>query len=121
MSRPAESAPSRPGLEGARETLLVQAGLLFKTLGDPSRLRLLQAMLEAGSPLSQGELAHLAKLTVPNASKHLALLTREGLVRRTASGVHAHFEPVEPLVSQVCGHACAFIRARGEASLRALN
>jgi len=121
MPPPRTRHPDRPGLEGAREALLVQAGTLFKTLGDPSRLRLLQVMLEAGAPLTQGELAELAELTVPNASKHLALLTREGLVPRTASGVHAHFEPVEPLVSQVCGQACAFIRARGEASLRALN
>jgi DNA-binding transcriptional ArsR family regulator len=121
MPRPHPHQHQPVGLEGAREALLVQAGALFKTLGDPSRLRLLQVLQQAAVPIAQGELARSAELTVPNASKHLALLAREGLVRRTASGVQVFFEPVEPLVSQVCGYACAFIRARGEASLRALN
>ncbi len=65
-------------LEGAKVNLLEEAGGLFKALGDPSRLRLLQILLAARGPLVQHELARLAGLQVSNASKHLTLLVREG-------------------------------------------
>lgn len=109
------------GLEGAADPLLLQAGSLFKALGDPSRLRLLQVLLEAAGPLSQGDLARQAGLAVPNASKHLALLHREGLVRRVSAGNQARFEAIQPLVGQVCGLVCGFILDRSEAHWRDLH
>lgn len=109
------------GLEGAGDPLLGEAGNLFKALSDPSRLRLLQVLLTAQRPLTQGELAKSAGLSVPNASKHLALLAREGLLLRHQLGTQVRFEPVQPMVAQVCGLVCTFILARSEASWRQLH
>ncbi len=109
------------GLEGAGDPLLIQAGSLFKALGDASRLRLLQVLLEQEGPRSQGELARQAGLSIPNASKHLALLHREGLVRRAAHGNQAQFEAIQPLVGQVCGLVCGFILDRTEAHWRDIH
>ncbi len=112
---------SSPGLEGAGDPLLLQAGGLFKALGDPSRLRLLQVLLEQDSPLTQGELARLAGLSIPNASKHLTLLHREGLVSRASTGNQVHFAPIQPMVGQVCGLVCGFILDRTEAHWRDIH
>jgi DNA-binding transcriptional ArsR family regulator len=109
------------GLEGAGDPLLLQAGSLFKALGDPSRLRLLQVLLEQVAPLTQGELARLAGLSIPNASKHLALLHREGLVSRTSLGNQVRFAPNQPMVGQVCGLVCDFILDRSEAHWRDIH
>ena len=109
------------GLEGAADPLLLQAGSLFKALGDPSRLRLLQVLLAEGVPLSQGDLARQAGLSIPNASKHLTLLHREGLVSRSSQGNQVHFEAIQPLVGQVCGLVCGFILDRTEAHWRDIH
>ena len=119
---PATPSPEPPqGLECAGFPLLAQAGQLFKVLGDPSRLRLLQVLLGSPDPLGPSDLAKQAGLSGSTTSKHLALLVREGLVRRHAKGNQAWFEPVRPLVSQVCAVVCEFVLARSEASWRELQ
>ena len=109
------------GLEGAGDPLLIQAGSLFKALGDPSRLRLLQVLLAAEGPMAQGELARQANLSIPNASKHLAHLHHEGLVSRNTRGNQVHFEAIQPMVRQVCGLVCTFILDRTEAHWREIH
>ena len=108
-------------LEGAKVNLLEEAGGLFKALGDPSRLRLLQVLLTAGEPLVQHELAQRAGLQVSNASKHLTLLVREGLVRRHPEGTQARFEIVEPMVAEVCNLVCGHVSQRIQASFKSLG
>lgn len=117
-----DPAPCRTaGLETAADPLLLQAGSLFKALSDPSRLRLLQVLLDQDGPLAQGELARLAGLSIPNASKHLNHLHREGLVSRASRGNQVRFEALQPLVGQVCGLVCGFILDRTEAHWRDIH
>lgn len=108
-------------LEGAKGNLLEHAGGLFKALGDPSRLRLLQVLLAAQGPLVQHELAQRAGLQVSNASKHLTLLVREGLVRRHPEGTQASFEIVEPVVAEVCDLVCGHVSHRIQESFKSLG
>ncbi|MBL0311790.1 MAG: winged helix-turn-helix transcriptional regulator [Holophagaceae bacterium] len=108
-------------LEGAKVNLLEEAGGLFKALGDPSRLRLLQILLAARGPLVQHELARLAGLQVSNASKHLTLLVREGLVRRHTEGTQARFEVVAPMVAEVCDLVCGHVSHRIQESFKSLS
>lgn len=56
----------------------------FRVLGEPYRLRLLQA-LKAGE-MSVGELVKALNGNQPNISRHLQLLQREGLVLRRRDG-----------------------------------
>ena len=108
-------------LEGAKVNLLDQAGGLFKALGDPSRLRLLQVLLAARGPLVQHELAQRAGLQVSNASKHLTLLVREGLVRRHPEGTQASFEIVAPVVAEVCDLVCGHVSHRIHENFKSLR
>lgn len=118
---PTNPTRAAASLEGAKVNLLEDAGGLFKALGDPSRLRLLQVLLAARGPLVQHELAQRAGLQVSNASKHLSLLVREGLVRRHAEGTQARFEVVEPVVAEVCDLVCGHVSRRIQESFKSLG
>lgn len=62
---------------------------LFRTLGDPTRLRLLAALGEA--ELSVGELAEVLAVAQSGVSRHLALLRAAGLVEDRREGTSAFF------------------------------
>jgi DNA-binding transcriptional ArsR family regulator len=56
-----------------------------RALGDPTRLRILDLLLDAGeSPV--GEIAAAVGASQQNASKHLSVLRAEGLVVRRKQG-----------------------------------
>jgi DNA-binding transcriptional ArsR family regulator len=94
------------------EPMLSDVSRLFRALGDPSRLRILRILLEAGEPQSQKALAEAAGLTQANASKHLIQLAGAGLVTREPHGNQVLFRPVRPLVEVVCGLVCDQVAAR---------
>lgn len=62
---------------------------LFRTLGDPTRLRLLAALGEA--ELSVGDLAEVLDLAQSGVSRHLALLKGSGLVEDRREGTSAYY------------------------------
>jgi DNA-binding transcriptional ArsR family regulator len=90
-------------------------------LGDPSRLKLLRALLDAREPRSQSALADATGLSQANASKHLAHLVRVGLATREASGNSVFFQPVLPLVENVCTLVCGHVTGRVKAAYDALK
>ena len=94
------------------EPMLNDVSRFFRALGDPSRLRLLRILLEAGRPLSQKALAEAAGLTQANASKHLIQLAGAGLVTREPQGNLVLFSPVTPLVTSVCAIVCTQVADR---------
>ena len=94
------------------EPMLNDVSRFFRALGDPSRLRILRILLEAGHPLSQKALAEAAGLTQANASKHLIQLAGAGLVTREPQGNLVLFSAVSPLVPNVCDLVCTQVSAR---------
>lgn len=102
-------------------TMIDEASRIFSALGDPSRLRILQVLLEADAPLNQGTVATRAHLSQANASKHLACLVRTGLVTRTQVGTAVQFAPRQPLVQELCALVGAHVSQRAAATLQALN
>ncbi|MBI4912341.1 MAG: winged helix-turn-helix transcriptional regulator [Acidobacteria bacterium] len=88
--------------QALNEQLIGEAQRIFASLGDASRLRILRALLDAGSPLSQGALAEATGLSQPNASKHLSHLLSVGLVTRERQGNTVMFAAVTPVVPVVC-------------------
>lgn len=68
---------------------------LFRTLGDPTRLRLLAALGEA--ELSVGELAEILGLAQSGVSRHLAQLKVSGLVEDRREGTSAFFRVPDAL------------------------
>ena len=91
--------------------LLDHAAERFRLLGDPSRLRLLNALDEQGE-LAAGALAERAGLTASNASRHLALLEGAGLVARRREGTTIHYRIADPSLHALCEAACTGVRAR---------
>jgi ArsR family transcriptional regulator len=75
--------------------LVERAARRFRVLGDPTRLRLLNALRERGE-MNVQELTDLLGQRQPNVSKHLGALAREGLVRRRREGVNAYFALNDP-------------------------
>jgi ArsR family transcriptional regulator len=93
------------------ETLLDEAARRFRVLGDPTRLRLLNALHERGE-LSVGELAAAAGASLANTSKHLALLEREQLVARRRDGTSVRYRVSDTALTSVCDLVCESLRKR---------
>lgn len=57
----------------------------FSALGNPTRLRIVERIAEAGE-VAVGELAESLRMSQPRVSWHLALLRRGGVVRQRREG-----------------------------------
>ncbi len=76
----------------------------FQALSEPTRLSLLNLL--RGGERNVGELAQLTGFTPANVSRHLALLTSHGLVRRESRGTSAYYRIADPSVYQLCDLVC---------------
>lgn len=103
------------------EAMITEISQIFGSLGDESRLRILQVLLTAGAALPQGQVAEAAGLSQPNASKHLVHLVRVGLVCRERQGNLMLFRLSSPLVSEVCDLVCEHVRRRIEHAYTSCN
>jgi len=103
------------------DQIISDVSRIFSSLGDPSRLRILRALLDAVEPLSQGALIDATGLSQANASKHLSHLVQAGLVLREPSGNMVFFRPVKPIVPEVCRLVCQHVTHRIQAAYASLN
>ncbi|HWQ10419.1 MAG TPA: winged helix-turn-helix domain-containing protein [Holophaga sp.] len=103
------------------DAMIEEISGLFAALGDASRLKILRALQNAKEPLSQGAVAEAAGLSQANASKHLASLVRVGLVTREPEGNTVYFQPVMPLVGDLCNLVCGHVSERAKTSYQALK
>ncbi len=87
-----------PSLHSSEE--LERIALLFKTLGEPMRLRILQSVCHG--PKYVGEIVEAAGSTQPNVSKHLAVLLSTGILERRKDGQRVHYGLKNPLVLRLC-------------------
>ena len=76
----------------------------FRVLGDPLRLRLLQA-LEPGEK-SVAELVAATGASQANVSKHLQLMLRAGVVERRREGLFSFYSVRDARVFQLCDAVC---------------
>ena len=78
---------------------------LFRALGDPARVRIVNALAQASEPVCACEFEPLLGLAQPTVSHHLKKLTEAGLVDRESRGRWAYFsiraDAVERLASVV--------------------
>jgi DNA-binding transcriptional ArsR family regulator len=84
----------------------------FKTLSDPTRLALLQALFEGERTV--GELRAATGCGQANASKHLGILAAEGLVVRRKDGLNAWYRIGDPSVMELCRVVCGSLARRFE-------
>lgn len=76
----------------------------FSLLGDPTRLRILQA-LERGEQ-SVNQVVGLTRASQPNISKHLRALTGAGLVSRRREGNNILYAIADPVIFKLCDLVC---------------
>ncbi len=76
----------------------------FKLLGEPMRLRLLSALKE-GEQCVQ-DLVELTGAGQANISKHLSLLTSNGIVGRRKEGLHVYYFISDDSVYEICDLVC---------------
>lgn len=82
----------------------------FRVLGDPLRLRLLQAM--GTGELSVSELVTNTATSQANVSKHLGMMLRAGLIRRRKEGLRVFYAPADPSVFKICDLVCGSLQDR---------
>ena len=86
--------PARPLLDQPEAERL---GVLFKSLSQPTRLRMLHALIREDA-LSVSELAAQVGMTVQAVSNQLQRLTESGVVGCQREGVQAFYRVVDPCV-----------------------
>jgi len=91
----------------------------FRVLGDRARLRLLQALGDGERTVA--DLALACETSQANASKHLSVLLRAGLVARRKEGLYAYYRAADPSVFQLCDLVCGSIRTRLSSELSELT
>ena len=72
----------------------------FSLLGEPMRLKILQAVCER--PLAVGEIVAATGATQSNISKHLSLLASAGIITRQKDGQFVYYGMSNPLTMKLC-------------------
>jgi DNA-binding transcriptional ArsR family regulator len=83
---------------------LQEVAAYFQALAEPTRLQILNTLRKGEHNV--GELAQVCGFTAANISRHLALLTQQGLVLRESRGVHAYYRIADPAIFQLCDLVC---------------
>lgn len=74
---------------------------LFKALGDPARIRILNLLLSAGTPVCVCDIVPDTGLTQPTVSHHLKKLLEAGLLRREERGTWAFYSVDQAAMTQL--------------------
>jgi len=78
------------------------AARLFRALGDPARVRIVNLLATSGEPTCACELIPALGLSQPTVSHHLKTLTEAGLLTREQRGVWA-FYSIDPIAAERLG------------------
>lgn len=89
----------------------------FRVLGEPMRIKLLDALRDG--PASVGDLQTATGASQQNVSKHLGLLVDSGMVRRVKAGTRSYFSITDETLFDLCEQVCGSLR-RQAAELDAL-
>jgi DNA-binding transcriptional ArsR family regulator len=79
---------------------LDQVALRFRLLGEPMRLRILQAVCR--KPRTVNEIVKAVGATQANVSRHLSLLAGAGILARKKEGQHVYYGLRDELAMQLC-------------------
>jgi DNA-binding transcriptional ArsR family regulator len=82
------------------EVDLCRIALHFKLLGEPTRLKILQAL--CAGPQTVTDIVLAVGATQANVSKHLSLLAMAGILTRTRDGQCVYYGMKDPLTMKLC-------------------
>ena len=113
------SMPVKPSHDPLPPALLEAVSERFRVLAAPSRLRILDCLLQG--PRGMAALAAATGLGQSNLSRHVAELERGGCVRRRREGRQVIVEVADPSLGAVCELVCGALREQAEAHQEALR
>lgn len=91
---------------------LAEVAHYFQVLSEPTRLKILNLLRQGERNV--GDLAHLCGFTAANISRHLALLTKHGLVARESRGTSVYYRIADASVFTLCDLVCGNIAQQTE-------
>lgn len=91
----------------------------FKALGDPTRLKLLQALF-AGEKTVQ-ELCQSTQLSQANVSKHLGMLAEQGILGRRKEGLYVFYFIADESIFVLCDTVCESLAERFNRAHKAIR
>lgn len=97
---------------------IAEVARIFGVLAEPSRLKLLRALME--NSLTVSELMDATDMRQGNVSKHLSVLLSGGFVAREQEGNFARYVLVDPTVRTLCTMMCARVEQHARKRLKAL-
>jgi DNA-binding transcriptional ArsR family regulator len=100
------------------EALILIAGW-FRTLAEPSRLKLLRAL--EGGEKNISELVTATGLTQANVSRHIQSLVDAGMVGRRREGLTAICFIADPTITELCDTVCNNLMKRLSNQVRKLG
>ena len=80
----------------------------FRVIGEPMRIRLLDALRDGEATV--GELTARLEASQQNVSKHLGVLHQAGVVRREKQGTSVHYSIADESVFDLCEQVCGGLR-----------
>ena len=92
------------------EEAIVLVAERFRSLADPSRLRILNTLMEGET--SVGDLAEAVEMEQPTVSRHLSVLRNQGIVARRSDGNRAIYRIIDPTVLKLCELVCSELADR---------
>ena len=95
-------------LQDAPPALLELIAERFRVLGEPMRIRLLDALRD--SPMSVQQLQEQTGASQQNVSRHLGVLLRSGLVSRRKQGTFSVYAIADDSVFALCEQVCGGMR-----------
>jgi DNA-binding transcriptional ArsR family regulator len=95
------------------DSLIDEAARRFALLSDPTRLRLLAALLER-EPMTVTELSDALGIATPNVSQHLARLSAGRLVAREKQGRIVQYRTTDPSLRPLCELMCTSLMDQAE-------
>ncbi|MBW2448188.1 MAG: winged helix-turn-helix transcriptional regulator [Deltaproteobacteria bacterium] len=92
------------------EAVLTPLAARFRALGDPSRLALVNRLMDGELPVQ--DLMRETGLSQTNLSRHLGVLRQVGIVERRSDGNRAFYQIGDPKLVEVCEIMCGSLADR---------
>ncbi|MBK9141937.1 MAG: winged helix-turn-helix transcriptional regulator [Candidatus Melainabacteria bacterium] len=109
MSRKASSRKDKDKAPLSREALEIVAAR-FRAMGDATRLELIQHLMEGEKSVQ--ELCSLTEMSQANISKHLSILSDQGILNRRKQGLFVYYSVADMTIYQLCDLVCGSLSER---------
>ncbi len=108
--------PFCPEMKGLPPEALQEVAAYFQTLSEPTRLQILNYLRDGERNV--GELAQLCDYSAANISRHLAMLTKHGMVARESRGTSVYYRIADDQIYALCDLVCGRIARQFEQTAR---